>query len=175
MKNSSILSAVGQVCFTFPLLLQRLHKKMLWNIKTSLGYHVFSRQYKRLDDMHYFPVTSKVPNIVQIFNKKNFYIFLLHKSACVTVELWKCKGCKANKNRSGLVYQYIVAMNQINPLLNKPIDIQRKSRYIRKKEIRVLPTGVEPMTFRLLVRMLYHWATAGDSVVVSFLTSNRKV
>ena len=30
------------------------------------------------------------------------------------------------------------------------------------KKIRVLPTGVEPMTFRLVLRMLYHWAT-GDS------------
>ena len=48
-------------------------QKMLWNIKTGLGYHVFSRQYKRLDDMYYFSVTSKVPNIVQIFNKTNLY------------------------------------------------------------------------------------------------------
>ena len=31
-----------------------------------------------------------------------------------------------------------------------------------KKEIRLLLSGVEPKTFRLLVRMLYHWAT-GDS------------
>ena len=28
-------------------------------------------------------------------------------------------------------------------------------RHTLKKEIRVLPAGVEPMTFRLLVRMLY--------------------
>ena len=35
-------------------------------------------------------------------------------------------------------------------------------RYTRKKEIRLLLSGVEPKTFRLLVRMLYHWAT-GDS------------
>ena len=34
-------------------------------------------------------------------------------------------------------------------------------RHTRKK-IRVLLSGVEPKTFRLLVRMLYHWAT-GDS------------
>ena len=33
---------------------------------------------------------------------------------------------------------------------------------LRKKEIRVLLSGVEPKTSRLLVRMLYHWAT-GDS------------
>ena len=32
----------------------------------------------------------------------------------------------------------------------------------RKKKTRVLPTGVEPMTFWLLVQMLYHRAT-GDS------------
>ena len=31
-----------------------------------------------------------------------------------------------------------------------------------KKKFRVLPTGVEPTIFRLLVRTLYHWAT-GDS------------
>ena len=35
-------------------------------------------------------------------------------------------------------------------------------RHTRKKEIQVLLSGVEPKTFRLLVRMLYHWAT-GDS------------
>ena len=34
-------------------------------------------------------------------------------------------------------------------------------RQTRKKKFRVLPSGVEPKTFRLLVRMLYHWAT-GD-------------
>ena len=28
--------------------------------------------------------------------------------------------------------------------------------YSEKIKIRVLPTGVEPMTFRLLLRMLYH-------------------
>ena len=32
----------------------------------------------------------------------------------------------------------------------------------RKKEIRVLLSGVEPKTFRLLVRMLYHWATGAS-------------
>ena len=32
----------------------------------------------------------------------------------------------------------------------------------QKKKIRVLSAGVEPKTFGLLVRMLYHWAT-GDS------------
>ena len=31
-----------------------------------------------------------------------------------------------------------------------------------EKKIRVFPTGVEPMTFWLLVQILYHWAT-GDS------------
>ena len=35
-------------------------------------------------------------------------------------------------------------------------------RHTRKKEIRVLLSGVEPKTFRLLVRMVYHWAS-GDS------------
>ena len=35
-------------------------------------------------------------------------------------------------------------------------------RHTQKKEIRVLLSGVEPKTFRLLVRVLYHWAT-GDS------------
>ena len=34
-------------------------------------------------------------------------------------------------------------------------------RHTRKKKIWVLLSGVEPMTFRLQVRMLYHWAT-GD-------------
>ena len=34
-------------------------------------------------------------------------------------------------------------------------------RHTRKKENRLLLSGVEPKTFRLLVRMLYHWAT-GD-------------
>ena len=28
--------------------------------------------------------------------------------------------------------------------------------YSEKKKFRVLPTGVEPMTFRLVLRMLYH-------------------
>ena len=32
----------------------------------------------------------------------------------------------------------------------------------RKKKIRTLATGVEPKTFQLLIRMLYHWAT-GES------------
>ena len=32
-------------------------------------------------------------------------------------------------------------------------------RHTGKKEIRELLSGVEPKTFRLLVRMLYHWAT----------------
>ena len=32
-------------------------------------------------------------------------------------------------------------------------------RHTRKKEIRVLLSGVEPKTFQLLVWMLYHWAT----------------
>ena len=35
-------------------------------------------------------------------------------------------------------------------------------RHIRKKEIRVLLLGVDPKTFRLLVRMLYHWAIGGS-------------
>ena len=34
-------------------------------------------------------------------------------------------------------------------------------RHTRKKEIQVLLSGVEPKTFQLLVRMLYHWTT-GD-------------
>ena len=29
---------------------------------------------------------------------------------------------------------------------------------VTRKKIWVLPTGVEPMTFWLLVQMLYHWA-----------------
>ena len=36
------------------------------------------------------------------------------------------------------------------------------TRILGKKKFRVLPTGVEPMTFRLVLRMLYHWAI-GDS------------
>ena len=48
-------------------------------------------------------------------------------------------------------------------ILNENDDYSRKwRRHTRKKEIRVLLSGVEPKTFRLLVRMLYHWAT-GDS------------
>ena len=39
---------------------------------------------------------------------------------------------------------------------------QAYSDKVKKKKIRVLPTEVEPMTFRLVLRMLYHWAT-GDS------------
>ena len=35
-------------------------------------------------------------------------------------------------------------------------------RQTRKKKSRVLPSGVKPKTFRLLVRTLYHRAT-GDS------------
>ena len=38
----------------------------------------------------------------------------------------------------------------------------KSHRQTRKKEIRVLLSGVEPKTFRLLVRLLYHRAT-GDS------------
>ena len=33
---------------------------------------------------------------------------------------------------------------------------------VSEKKIRVLLSGVEPKTFRLLVQLLYHWAT-GDS------------
>ena len=43
-------------------------------------------------------------------------------------------------------------------------------RHTRKKEIQVLLSGVEPKTFRLLVRMLYHWAT-GDSWELSMPVS----
>ena len=50
---------------------------------------------------------------------------------------------------------------------NKAIDtndvlFSQWHRHTRKNEIPVLLPGVEPMTFWLIVRMLYHWAT-GDS------------
>ena len=42
------------------------------------------------------------------------------------------------------------------------IILESDAGILGKKEIRVLLSGVEPNAFRLLVRMLYHWAT-GDS------------
>ena len=46
--------------------------------------------------------------------------------------------------------------------------IQESDAAYSEKEIRVLLLGVEPKTFQLLVRMLYHWAT-GDSWVLTSL------
>ena len=51
--------------------------------------------------------------------------------------------------------------NGIFPV-HKIMKIVLWHRHTWKKKFRVLPTGVEPKTFRLLVRMLCHWAT-GDS------------
>ena len=51
--------------------------------------------------------------------------------------------------------------SQRRKLLRMMYYSRKWHRHTRKKEIRVLLSGVEPETFRLLIRMLYHWAT-GD-------------
>ena len=50
------------------------------------------------------------------------------------------------------------------------IILESDTGIVGKKEIRVLLSGVEPKTLRLLVRMLYHWAS-GDSWELSPLKS----
>ena len=49
-----------------------------------------------------------------------------------------------------------------NIIYENDVLVSKWHRYTRKK-IRVLLSGVEPKSFRFLVRMLYHWAT-GDSL-----------
>ena len=66
---------------------------------------------------------------------------------------------------SRLVFPFVVSFRFLNKSIStikmKTSDLKTNKR---KKEIQVLVqvlSGVEPNTFRLLVRMLYHWAT-GD-------------
>ena len=64
--------------------------------------------------------------------------------------------------RSGLCAIRLGSKLQVRWHEENDVLFSRWHRQTRKKETRVLLSGVETKTFRLLVRMLYHWAT-GDS------------
>ena len=104
---------------------------------------------------------SKIPwrrNIVP-FEILKKYIFLIVKSALFFLRLFslsKLNGIQSEYHRPAALYcsrkQNSCSSEQMYFSVS---DIGR----LGTKEILVLATEVEPKTFRLLVRMLYHWAT----------------
>ena len=63
-----------------------------------------------------------------------------------------------NDQETVIVSREDLCERKTRTIIWKTMFFSQWHRHTRKRKIRVLPTGVEAMTFRLLVRMLYHWA-----------------
>ena len=70
-------------------------------------------------------------------------------------------------NRWVALWRQIIKINFVKFVNLENIFFSEWHRHTRKKKFRVLPTGVEPTTFRLLVWTLFHWATGVSSRVLN--------
>ena len=107
---------------------------------------------------------------------KRFWVsrVLKYTSWIWAIDDWYCcyltggtdrKDCKTTAVFSSVIFwtsQSARAKSGINWFVVKDVIFQLVTQAYSGKNFRVLPTGVEPMTLRLVLRMLYHWAI-GDS------------
>ena len=126
---------------------------MLW-IATQLRYECLTRSvYKNSASLKCFHID----------------ILSFNLAFRLSVDLWESVSQLYTRNTLDYYYYNYYYYFEINVMVYfQPGEWMRMMYYSRKwhrhtrKRMRVLLSGVEPKTFRLLVRMLYHWVT-GDS------------
>ena len=112
----------------------------------------------RSDDYGYTRMT--------IYNNTHLYmdqvsVDLVRETTSLRFNLLLCSHLKLKRMAIPMLFGQHQVM-EINVIEWEWCVIQLWHRQTRKKNFRVLLSGVEPENFRILVRMLCHWAT-GDS------------